>query len=83
VSAPATVAAAARAEPARARASSSRTVILDDTGPMPRSAHALPPAAPVSTDVTPAHDPGFSPVLAVGVALLAVSAVVAVWLLLT
>jgi hypothetical protein len=69
--------------PARARASSSRTVILDDTGPMPRASEPARPTAPVSTDVNPAHDAGFSPLLAVGIALLTVSAVVAVWLLLT
>jgi serine/threonine protein kinase len=80
---PSTAPAPVTPSPARARASSSRTVILDDTGPMPRASEPARPTAPVSTDVNPAHDAGFSPLLAVGIALLTVSAVVAVWLLLT
>ncbi|MDX2012340.1 MAG: protein kinase [Myxococcaceae bacterium] len=72
-----------RTEPARARASGLRTVILDDTGPMPRASEQR-PTAKVNTDVSPLHEPaGLGALMTVGIVLLAVSAVVAVWFLLT
>jgi serine/threonine protein kinase len=81
---PAVVTAPVRTEPARARASAVRTVVLDDTGPMPRATEPARTTAPVGTDVTPAHEPaGLGGLMVVGVVLLAVSAIVAVWILLT
>jgi hypothetical protein len=71
-----------RPEPERQRPS--RTIVVEDsTGPMQRATEPLPPQ-PVSTDVNAAHQPeGLNTLVAVGIALLAVSAVVAVWFLLT
>ena len=72
-----------RPEPERQRPS--RTIVVEDnTGPMQRATEPLPPQHPVSTDVNAAHQPeGLNALVAVGIALLAVSAVVAVWFLLT
>jgi serine/threonine protein kinase len=62
----------------------SRTIVVEDnSGPMQRATEPFPPQ-PVSTDVNAAHQPeGLNALVAVGIALLAVSAVVAVWFLLT